>query len=439
MIKFIPHSHKQDQALFGHRDHGYPITLATTGIQWGKTYTLCAWLKMQMHRHTASDDNFLLTSPTYKIMRQSSLPPFLRMMDGLGRYNRKDDCFEMYGGGVCWFRTGTQPDSIVGITNVRAVAGDEAGLYSLYFWENLQGRAAFKDAPIYLGTSPYSLNWIYKEIIRPKTKDPEARPDVLWIHARSDENPYFPRKVYEDRKATMDLRRFNMMYGGRFDRMEGLVYQDFSERDNIVDYTPMPSGTKYVAGVDWGHTHPFVITVRAITPDGMHYQVAEFYKTGLSAKDMIEAGVQMTRSWGIRMFYADPSRPDLIQDFNSAGLPCVGAKNDILDGIEHHRDLIRTRRYKIIRGTSPHTEDELETYHYPDPKDLKPDQHDLELLPVAKDDHAVDSCRYVSISTHQLIKREVIPVPTDPRRMSHDQRLEWLKKPKGNKQTEEWN
>jgi hypothetical protein len=221
--------------------------------------------------------------------------------------------------------------------------------------------------------------------------------------------------------------------------MEGLVYRDFSERDNIVDYFPMPSGTKYFAGVDWGHTHPFVITVRAITPDGMHYQVAEFYKTGLSAKDMVEAGVQMTRSWGIKMFYADPSRPDLIQDYNSAGLPCIGAKNDILDGIEHHRDLIRTRRYKIIRGTSPHTEDEMETYHYPDPKDLKPDQDDLEPLPVDKDNHAMDSSRYLSVSLHQLIKREVMRVPTNPREMSHDQRLEWLKKPKGNKQTEEWN
>lgn len=436
---FEVHSPKQEQALFGFEDHGYSITLATTGIQWGKTITLVHWLKMQMHKHTAKDDNFILCSPSYPILSQSTLPPFLSIMDGLGRYDKKYQCFEMNGGGTCWFRTGTKPDSIVGITNVRAIAGDECGLFSLYFWENIQGRAAFKGAPIYLGTSPYSLNWIFKEIVRPKLRDPSARPDVLWVHARSDENPYFPKARYEDRKATMDPRRFNMMFGGRFDRMEGLVYRDFSDRDNIVDYSPLPLYTKYVAGVDWGHTHPFVIKVRAITPDGTHYDVAEFYKTGLSAKDMVEAGRQMTRSWGIKIFYADPARPDLIQDFNSAGLPCVGANNDILDGIEHHRDLIRTKRYKIIRGMCPHTEDELETYHYPDPKDLKPDQDDLEPLPVDKDNHCMDADRYISRSTHTLIRREVIRKETDPRRMSHDERLEWLRKPKGNKQTEEWN
>ena len=36
---------------------------------------------------------------------------------------------QIYGGGKVWCRTGTDPDSIVGITNVRAIWGDEAGLF----------------------------------------------------------------------------------------------------------------------------------------------------------------------------------------------------------------------------------------------------------------------------------------------------------------------
>lgn len=441
-FEFHPHSQKQEAALFGHQDHGYLLTVCTTGIQWGKTTVGALWLKMLMHLYPEPGNNFILTSPSFPILSQSTLPPFLASMDGLGRLDKKENCFILNYGGKdgarCWFRTGTNPDSIVGITNVRGILCDEAGLYSLYFWENIQGRAAFKNCPIMIVTSPYSLNWLYKEIIKPKQKDADARPDVLLIQARSDENPYFPKTVYEQRKATMDPRRFNMMFGGRFDRMEGLVYREFSEFENMMDYEPMPLYTRYVAGVDWGHTHPFVIVVRAITPDGYHIQVGEYYKTGLSALDMIEAGKQMARSWGIKVFYADPARPDMIADFNSAGLPCIGAKNDILDGIEHHRDLIRSRRYKIVRGSSPYTEDELETYHYPNPKDLKPDQDDLEPMPVDKDNHCMDANRYISVSTHQMVTKIHIPIPDDPKKMSHDQRLQYLRKPKRVGQTENW-
>jgi hypothetical protein len=73
----------------------------------------------------------------------------------------------MNGGGTCYFRTATEPDSIVGITNVQAIWGDEAGKYSLYFWENMQARASFKNCPIMLTTTPYTSNWIFKELVRP--------------------------------------------------------------------------------------------------------------------------------------------------------------------------------------------------------------------------------------------------------------------------------
>lgn len=431
------HSDKQEQALFGHLDQGYRITACTTGIQWGKTSVGVHWLKLLMHLYRDKSDNFIITSPTFPIMSQSTLPPFLALMDGYGHYDKKHECFVMYNGGTCWFRTGVKPDSIVGITNVRGILCDEAGLYSLYFWENIQGRASFKQAPIMIVTSPYALNWLYKEIIKPKMRDRAARPDVLWVHATSRENPHFPAQEYEDKKKTMDPRRFNMMYGGNFDRMEGLVY-DFQEDRNMVEPHELPQGTRYVGGIDWGYTHPFVLKVRAITPDGWHYDVAEFYKTGFTIKDMIMACRQKKSIFGVEKFYADPSRPDNIEELNRAGLTCVGANNDILDGIEHHRDLISSGKYKMFRGCAPHTEDELETYHYPEPKDRKPDQDDKEAPPVDKDNHCLDADRYISIHTHKIIKRQVSDkLPDDPSKMRHDQRLEWLKRRKSH-QTERW-
>ena len=382
-MEFLSHSDKQELVLFSEKR----IVVAATGIQWGKTLSGAMWLKMMMHTYTSDDDNFIITSPSFPILSQSTLPPFLKIMEGWGKHDKKENCFRMRGGGTCWFRTGTNPDSVVGITNVRAILCDEAGLYTLYFWENIQARSSYCKAPIRIVTSPYSLNWLYKEIIRPKMKDPEARPDVDLIQAASKENPTFPEDEYEAKRLTMDPVRFQMMYGGNWGRMEGLVYKCYHEQENRVEAFKLPAGTRVFAGVDWGYSHPFVIVIRAITPTGQHYQIGEFYKTGMTIDKKKEIAKGLMQIHNIELFLADPANPDDIEAFNVAGLPCVGANNSIRKGIDAHYELIATRRYKIFVGTSPYTEDELEVYHYPEPKNLKPDQDDKEQLPVDKDNH----------------------------------------------------
>ncbi len=419
-MEFIPHSAKQEDAIFSDRK----ITLCGTGIQWGKSRVGAVRMKVALHTHTAEDDTFLILAPTYKIMNQSTFPAFKSIMTDYweGNYNDSKAEFKMPGGGTVYFRTGKDPDSIVGATNVRHVWGDEAGKFSLYFWENIQARASFKRAPITLTTSPYALNWVFKELIRPKMRNPEARPDCLWIKARSDENPYFPADEYEDRKSKMDPRRFRMMYGGEWDKMEGLVYSCFDDVENICDPIELPSGTRIVAGVDWGYTHPFVIVVRAITPTGYHYQVSEFYATQLTIDRKIEAARRLKTVWGIEIFYCDPARPDDIAAFNAAKLRAIGADNEIQGGIERHFELIKSRRFKLYRGTSPHSENEYESYHYPDPDDDKDaDAHDRERGPVDKDNHCCLAAGTMISMPHgerrieDIVAGDLVSTPLGPR------------------------
>ena len=423
---FQAHSAKQERVLFSPS----PIILLACGIQFGKTMAGAVRMKMEMHSHVDPSDNFLIVAPTYKILQQSTLPPFLRIMEGYGDYSKSDSVFKMHGGGTCYMRTGTDPDSIVGITNIRFVWGDEAGLYSLYFWQNLQARAAFKKASILLTTSPYSLNWVFKELIRPKMKDRSARPDCEMIQARSDENPYFPREIYERNRATMDPRRFNMMFGGTWERMEGLVYDCFDDVENICDPIPFPDGTRFVAGVDWGWSNPYAIAVRAITPSGQHFQVSEFYKTQLTLDQKIQVARQLKAVWNIEVFYCDPASPDDIESFNRAGLRAVGANNAIRLGIDRHYELIKTRRYKIFRNVNPHTEDEYASYHYPSPADIDADKDMKDPEPVKQMEHLMDANRYVTTMTYLGAKRHQARVPDEvPQQESHAQRIERLKRP----------
>lgn len=419
---FAPHSDKQELALFSDKS----IVICATGIQWGKTSVGAIWMKLMMHQFRSSDDNFIITSPTYPIFKQSTLPPFLKLMDGYGKYDKKEECFNMYEGGTCWFRTGKNPDSVVGITNVRAILCDEAGLYTLYFWENIQGRSSFCQAPIRIVTSPYSLNWLYRDFIKPKRRDPNLLPDVELIQATSKDNPYFPAEEYEKKRQTMDPRRFNMMYGGEFDKMQGLVYDCFDEDQNIDDISPFPTGTRFFGGIDWGYTDPFVLVIHAVFPSGYRLQVSEVYETGLTLPEIGEMCRRMRAIWNIEHFYAGPDQPGSIEHLNRLGCPTSAANNDIRVGIDLVYELFKTRQFKMLKGANQHTIDELDTYHYPEPKDLKHDQSSKEAKPVGQNDHCLDAVRYVVIMTHGSGIKTIPMVPNGKKALSEQQTIKQL-------------
>lgn len=430
---FKPWGEKQERAIFTKK----PILLFGAGTQAGKTTVGALRMKLKMHEFCNKDDAFIITSPTYKTMMQSTLPPFLKLMEGYGTLNKKDDLFKMHNGGICYLRTETDPDSIIGITNVRHIWGDEAGKYRLYFWENMQARADFWGATIDLTTSPYALNWIYTDLIKKIRRG--QRNDIEFVQAASWENPY--HSLYDEDKriqkmASMDVRRFKALYGGEWTRMEGLVYDCWDDEINFIEPFQLPTGTKFYAGVDWGYTHPFVIKIRGITPEGMHYGVSEFYKTGLVSKEMIDIASRLKTVWDIKTFWCDPAQPGYIEEFNRAGLSAVPADNDIRRGIDLHYELIKTGKYKEFRGTCPQSTDEREIYHYPEPQELGPDQNAKEQLPVDQYNHCMDADRYVTLATYRVHERKTPMVPGDRRR--YKTRLDELKHANRKLNYEKW-
>jgi hypothetical protein len=400
-MRFKPHTPKQEAVLTSKKR----ISIAATGIQWGKTTIGVVRLMSDIYRYTSPEDNFIVTSPTYKVLYQSTLPPFLRYTEGLGRYNKQNECFKIHGGGTVWFRTGQNPDSVVGITQVRHILCDEAGLYTSYFKDNIFARSSIRQCPITIVTSPYSLNWLWTDFIRKhRNDDPYIKEMVHLCQANSAENPYFPKEEYHDRQKTMDPRRFNMVYGGVFDRAVGLEYDCFDVGRNIVEPFSLPMGTRYFGAIDWGYTHPTVIKVRAITEDGMHYSIYELARTQMRIGDIIDALTRINQMWPVEKYFCDCSRPEHIEELNKNGLRAQSATNDIIPGIEKHYELIKEGNYAVFSGTSKITIDEYETYHYPDPADLRPDQNDRRdsHLPVDQNNHAMDAERYLTMGTWRI-------------------------------------
>lgn len=424
-MEFKPHSEKQEDAIFSTSR----ITLAATGIQWGKTSVGALRTKIKIHQYTHPDDAFIITAPTYKVMKQSTLPAFLKLMKGYGRYNKVDAEFKVFNGGTVYMRTETDPDSVVGITNVRHIWGDEAGKYSLYFWENLQGRAAFGECNIDLTTSPYSLNWIFKDLIRPHNKSPFPESEFKYIKAASFENPYFPMAEYERQRSKMDERRFRMMFGGEWERMEGLVYDCYEPKENICAW-PETLADKVYAGIDWGYTEPFAMFIMGLYPNGQRIQMGEVKKARLTLTAIIDVCREKMTTFGIKHFYCGPDQPGYIQALNEAGIPASAADNSVKIGIAHVYELIKTRKLQYVDGQCIHTLDEVETYHYPDPKDIRPDRDIKDDSPVKQNDHMMDAKRYCIVSTLGAENQRAPKQPGQPTAQTQAQRIARLHKKK---------
>ncbi len=175
-------------------------------------------------------------------------------------------------------------------------------------------------------------------------------------------------------------------------------------------------------------------------PNGRRFQISETYKSGLTINDIVTICKQKKDIFNIEKFYCDPSQPGYIEELNRNGLPAVGAVNDIRPGVDYVYELIKTRQLKLIKGSSPHTIDELETYHYPEPDDLKPDQSTKEQKPVGQNDHALDAVRYVSVMTKHIGAMRRAPInPEENKPKDAYDRLKLIRTKKRSGQgTEDW-
>jgi hypothetical protein len=175
--------------------------------------------------------------------------------------------------------------------------------------------------------------------------------------------------------------------------MEGLVY----DRVNYCATKVLPQGTRYFGGVDWGYTNPFALTIRALTPDGEHYRIGEFYKTGMMIDEIKNVCKQRRDIYDIELFIADPSRPEYIQELNNAGLNCIPGNNDVRAGIDEQSRLFRENKFFIFEDDNPQGVDEYNTYHYPEIKEHKIDEDTKEPDPVKQNDHSLDADRYTTM------------------------------------------
>ena len=373
---------------------------ALAGIQSGKTITGCMWLIREILKgwDEKKDYSYLIAAPTYKILQQSTIRKWLEMCPPwFGEYKEQKSVFELADGrGIIYIRSTEEPYGLEGMT-LKAAWLDEAGQMADDVWRIIQGRLSILQGRLIATTTPYIYNWV-EDITSGKTK----RDDVEVVKWESIDSPWFPKAEYYRQKKLAEgdpalWADFEKRYKGVFRRVSGRVYSQWSERYIINDLGEIYL-KEVIGGIDWGYTQPAAVTAIGFTDEKpMVVILDEWYQSGKVIDEIAAACLAMMNKYNVRLFYADPSRPDYIQDLANRRIPVMPGNNDMKMGIAQIQRLIKTGNLNIMRNC-PHLLEEMELYHYPEAGDEQ-----LKELPVMTKDHALDSIRY-PIITHMPIE-----------------------------------
>lgn len=99
-------------------------------------------------------------------------------------------------------------------------------------------------------------------------------------------------------------------------------------------------GVKIEAGIDWGYTNEFSVTVAVLMPGGRSFILYNFAAPGLELDDCVKICLELQERFGIQKFWADQAYPAYIKTFNRKGLKTPKFDKDVPVGIEAIRGRI---------------------------------------------------------------------------------------------------
>lgn len=228
-------------------------------------------------------------------------------------------------------------------------------------------------------------------------KDGQYNPDYALFEATTLENIYLPEDYVKQ------LLGYPKQWVDRFvycswEDFEGMVYNEFNERVNVIDYYEPREGETHIHAMDYGYRNPTCILFASTDYDGVTTVYDEIYERERLIPDiasMYKSNVYSKKATRI----ADPSihkterdGKNVFQEFNENGVWWDRADNNVLQGISRVNQLFSVGKLRITKNCV-NLLTEIGDYKW---KAIKPAQERNNFEePVKKDDHAMDALRYL--------------------------------------------
>lgn len=337
----------------------------------------------------------VITAPTYGMLRDATLRTFLDLAGpAVAKFNRNEMMATMCNGSEVLFRTASEPDRLRG-PSITWWFGDEAALCEYRAYEIMLGRLRQfgRLGYAWIATTPKGRNWVWQHFVQAE------KPGRALYRASSADNVYLDTAVLDIWRQTYTGDFAAQELDGEFVAFEGLIYPEFRHEFHITSTMP-EHFTDMVAGVDWGFANPGVILVFGVDGDGRMWQVAEHYRRQRRVEEWVEVAKQAWRTWGINVFFCDPSEPDFIAQFREASLPAEEANNAVLTGLQAVKNRLVVqgdgRARLMLSPSCVYTISEFESYQWAENKLGIKDQ------PVKANDHCMDALRYAVMGADSM-------------------------------------
>lgn len=328
----------------------------------------------------------VVTAATYPMLRDATFRTFREVAaDYIAEMHKSEFRVVLVNGSEVLFRSATDPENLRG-PNASWWWGDEAALYDGLVWRIMIGRLRQHGMQgfAWVTTTPKGRNWLYREFVE------STDPDYVIFQASTRANPFLNASFVAGLEASYTGDFAKQELEGDFVAHEGLIYLEFRRERHT--FTERPQFAYVVAGVDWGYANPGVILVFGVDTDSRMWLIDEEYQRQRRVEDWAQLGKQLQDTYGIQAFYCDPSEPEYIEMFASAGCHAEPATNDVMPGIQVIKNRLVVqgdgKPRLMVHVDAVNTLAEFEQYQWMENRDGLRDQ------PKKTNDHAMDALRY---------------------------------------------
>lgn len=232
---------------------------------------------------------------------------------------------------------------------------------------------------------------------------------IDFINVNNAENPHIEQGAIEALFLGLSAEEREMRTTGQFRQLGKKVYADFDlDRHciSIADFRPEPHWFK-INGMDYGWANPTCWLFTYIDPRTMIFYIYdEMYESRVGLEQWAPRLHRREERYGLPLYrVCDPATAQkhgalggasVHSTYADLGVYMALGNNDLQQGISRVRRLLQEDRLKLIRETTPNLQHEFRRYRYADWANRKvASKNNQQEKPVKKDDHALDTLRYI--------------------------------------------
>ena len=336
---------------------------------------------------------FGLCGKTIVSLRRNVVDVLLPMLEELGfgvREQRSIHRIELRWAGHCntFYLFGGRDEGSAALIQGVTFAGvllDEVALMPRSFVEQAIARCSVAGSRLFFNCNPDGpQHWFYKEwICRAEERN------ALYVHFRLEDNPGLEPDVVERYSRMFSGVFFQRFILGEWVAAQGRIYDFFGSE--FVEPVPEGEFECWAVSCDYGTVNPASFGLWG-RQNGTWYRVKEYYfdsrREGYQKTDgeYVADLLAMTEGRRLDCVVVDPSAASFIETLRRAGLPVIGARNEVISGIRQTAEALKTRKIVICEGCADSLR-EMDLYCWQGP-DSGAD------APKKENDHAMDDIRY---------------------------------------------